>query len=412
LQNQALQTGQLQQVGLGQENQIRAQAITDDQNFRAIFTRSMQSGQPVDPNQVMQTLGPVRGAAYNKSMLEVAEAKSRLTKASDEHAQAEQDWTGAQANALLKTVGDNGMVDPRLLASTIQQAHSLGYEQEAQQLAGLANQDPKSVTGVLRQLVQASNKQRTVNSQEQTAQAREDQAANSAARDKQLAGYQAQMSQLAADRDAEATRHNKVMEQQGASRIQQGDTRLDQSQQRIDKNGKAPNGKTYAQNQTEYNAAVKEEQKQDGLRSALGNALQNDLYVTPAGATVPWEKMIPKLGANEDDDAYATRFANTKAGLRKEMMARQVAATQAANAATVRKNAAIEGNGGEPEVTTEDAAAARGGSAAPQQAAPAAPAATASPKAGAPQYLKFANDGKGHRLGFNATTRRWEPVQQ
>lgn len=405
LQQQALQTGQLQQIGLGQENQMRAQQISDDQNFRQLFNQSMQSGQAPSQAQIMQSLGPVRGAAYNKSMLDVAEAQSRLTKAKDEHAQAENDWAGETANALLKTVGDNGLVDPTALANAVRNAHSLGYEQEAQQLAGLANQNPGAVSQVLTQMVQASNKQRTVNAEETTAQARQTQADNSAARDKQLAGYQSQMTQLTAEREAEQARHNKVMEQQGSQRISQGDTRLDQSQQRIDNSPRAQstNGLTPGQNQTNYNAAVKEEQKQDGLRQSLGDALQNGLYVMPNGQTVPYEKVIPKQGANEEDDAYQARVQKSTAGLQAEMRARSIAATRAANAATVRKNAAIEGNGGTPDVSNEDAAAARGGQ-------PQTPAQPQKP-AGTAQYLKFANDGKGHRLGFNAVTKRWEPVQ-
>jgi hypothetical protein len=369
LQQQALQTGQLQQIGLGQENQLRAQAIQDDQNFRQLFTQAMQSGQPIDPNEVMKTLGPVRGAAWNKSQLEAAEARSRLQKAGDEHAQAEQDWTGAQANALLKTVGDNGMVDPTLLANTIRQAHQLGYEQEAQQLAGLANQDPKSVTSVLTQLVQASNKQRTVGAEEKTATAREDQAANTAAHNKQLAGFEAERNTLDAERLAMQQRSQKNLENYRAKLLSQGDTRLTQGQERIDNspsNNRAANGLTLGQNQTVYTKAEAEEQKQDGLRQALGNALTNGLYVKPNGETVPFEKVIPPQRANEDDDAYQARVAKTTAGLQAEMQSRYRQATAAANQATARKNDALQAGGVDPDVSTEDAIAARGGSANPQ----------------------------------------------
>lgn len=405
----AQQLQQQQIVGAGLQNQETQQAITDDQNFRKLFQQSMQSGQPIDPNQVMSTLGPVRGAAWNKSQLELAEATSRLQHANDEHATAEQDWSGAQANSLLKTLDNNGRVDPQLLAQTIRQAQALGYKDEANQLAQVASQNPQAVTQVLKHLVDASNKQRTVAAEEKNATARDQQAQNTAGRDKQLAGYQAGEAELNAEKLVEEKQRDAETKRYHDWQMQHGNTLADQGQERIDNspaNNRATNGLTLGQNNTAYNKAEADEREQDNLRQQLSDAQQNGLYVKPGknGATVPFESVIPKQGSNEKDDDYQARFDKAKAGLQKEMQARYRQATSAANALTAKKNSYLAAAGETPDVSTEDAIAARGGS--PQQPKPQAGTAQAA------QYLKFANDGKGNRLGFNAATRRWEPVRQ
>jgi hypothetical protein len=175
---------------------------------------------------------------------------------------------------------------------------------------------------------------------------------------------------LAATAD-ERSRHDRAMENTAS-------TRADQGQQRID-NKTANGGLTPGQatnvafkNDAQYQAALKDEAAQDALNSGLQNAIkQGDYYVDNKGQPVPWSRAVPQL-KNEEPEDYQTRLASVKPGFISDMQTRRQAAIKAANAATVRKNAAIVQNGGTPTVSNEQAAAARGGQQAngPQQQAP------------------------------------------
>jgi hypothetical protein len=171
--------------------------------------------------------------------------------------------------------------------------------------------------------------------------------------------------------DNERNRHNRAMESQGQQRANQGQQRIDD---KTANGGLTPGQASNVafKNDAQYQAALKDEAGQDALNTALENAIkQGDYYVDNKGQPVPWSRAVPQL-KNEDPDEYKDRLAGVKSGFLADMQTRRQAAIKAANAATVRKNAAIVQNGGTPTVSNEQAAAARGGQPAngPQQQAP------------------------------------------
>jgi hypothetical protein len=185
-----------------------------------------------------------------------------------------------------------------------------------------------------------------------------------------------------AAQSAETARHNRETERQG--------------QERIDKPRTASTAGARTANQKEFDSAQKEEQKQDGIRSGIGSALKDgNTYFAPNGQTVSFDKQIPQKKDEEDED-YQARRAKLVKSYQNEMRVRLEQATTAANAATARKNNATLANGAVPDVSTAQAIAKRGGQAAP------------SASGQAPQYTKFANDGKGNRLGL--LNGQWVPI--
>lgn len=337
---QQLQQAQL--TGVNQENQQRQQQMTDDQQFRQLFNQSMQSGQPVSTGQIMQTLGPVRGSAYQKSVLETQKTQAEMKELSDKHATAEADFAGSLGYQI-----QQAGYSPQSVAAAVQQAHAAGYEQEAQQFAQVATQTPSAIKGVVDGLVSKSPKQQEIANARETSQARTSEAATAQDRlDWQQQNGQQQRDQAAANA-AEAARHNKVTEGQGSQRIvisQDREGRL------ADGTGGSGQSVTANTNENIYDQSSKAEVQYSQQRSQIGSALKSGtVYVDQSGKATPFAQM-----KTADGSALG---ASDISAMQDQMRARYQAASKGMVDAIAAKNNAMMRNRQTPGVSTAQAAA-------------------------------------------------------
>jgi hypothetical protein len=213
-----------------------------------------------------------------------------------------------------------------------------------------------------------------------------------------------------------ASRHQSTLENQGERRLGLEERRVVNEENRVGPTGTASLADK-ARNVAEVDRITKEEASLNTLRSRLGAAMKaGTYYLNTAGNSVAYDADGNKL----TEDGIAAK--------KSDMRKRYDETTARLKVLVSQKNDAITRNGGTPQVSADQAAAALdGGSlsslgkpkASGPQPAPAQATQTKAPVSeskipavgAAPKYLKFARNAKGDRQGFNAATNKWEAIK-
>ncbi len=172
-QNQRLQ-GQAaqQQIQAGQlQYQEMQRQIADDDAFKQKYAQAVAAGKPLSDDDAITTLGPTHGTAYLEARGKVSKANADLQKQKDEHSTAEADYAGGWASYIKQ----NGY-SPQAIQTAVTAAHHDGYDQQAQQIAYIAQSNPQALPGIVDGLIARSPAQNKLASEAATAAAKQTEA--------------------------------------------------------------------------------------------------------------------------------------------------------------------------------------------------------------------------------------------
>lgn len=407
---QQLQQAQL--TGENQQNQLRGQAITDDQAFRKMYADSLTSGAQMSDDQILSTLGAARGAQFLTARNKATATKMKIQQTRGQLAVQEADYAGGMAYGL-KQLADpkTGLIPGEALGAAIARAHQDGYEQEAQQLSQYAQQNPQGVSSLLDQLISKSPEQRKLAAGDERAQAADDRA--------KAAGQNAD---TATKRATDAENRAKDAEQRAAQGQWRpngtsgghpvyynpvtGETRID-TKTTLDlseSGGGADGGRKLTPNasaaetranQTDYEknatAELQARQQRDGLDAAIAGG---KAYMDKNGRLQPFLSM---KDANGDPVS-----ADTIAAYQTEMKQRRAVLQTAIEQAVSNKNNAMQRNGVTPQVSTAQAIAGYRG----QQ-----PATAAQPASGAALLAADPTGKSSFKQGQTVYDKQGNPVK-
>jgi len=236
-QSNALNAQQIQGAQLA--NQRGQQDMADIQALRGLYANGQQP-----TNEQLMAAAPTKAPAIIKARLDVAEAKAKLQSSADTHAAAAKDYIGSTAYAIQQSGYDPAVVE-HSLADAAQY-----FPDQAKQLAALYQSNPQAFHQQIDQAVLASPKQQQLASERTTAQARQSQAATTAAHDKVTESQGAQrleqeaannaFNQSARTQELGISRQRLNQEVQGAAGLQLTPAGLDAAAESYAKTGTLP----------------------------------------------------------------------------------------------------------------------------------------------------------------------------
>lgn len=221
--------------------QQRQREMEADVAGRKMFADALQSGKEPEEAQIFATYGPVRGAQIIEARTKAKQAGLSLQETRGKIADAEKEF-GAALGASTAAQG----YTPEGFQSMLQQMRQAGYGSHAAQLEQAAGNDPAKMKQIVDGLIAASPKQQEVAASKQTASARAQQAATTAARETREAGQAAVLNPLQAQKlqqevtgtapiqpaQQAAIANQEAMRKQGAARLAVEQGNLDVARQR------------------------------------------------------------------------------------------------------------------------------------------------------------------------------------